>query len=141
VRIPQDSKISIGGTTVGSVESWEMSFNRNLESFKGIEDDTDKRKPSRLIEKNYDVSFNATINIEDSTAYEETLGGSNPYGIEDDRSDQNITVTVDTSAGSDILTVTDARFEEVSADMSNDSEKRTASLTGVAKTWDVDGDL
>lgn len=139
-----DTKIKIGGTVVGSVDTFSIDFNRNLEAFKGIEDFSsgDKRNPSEIIEKLFDVSFNLTINITDSTAYQEAMDDSNsPYEVNNDRSDTTISLVIDTSAGTDTLELSSARPNEVSADMANDAEKRTVDLNGVAQDWTVNGDL
>lgn len=139
-----DCKVKMDGTVVGSVDTATLDFNRDLEAFKGIEDDAagEKRTPTELIEKMFGLSFNIVINIEDATAYEKALDDAgNPYTIQDERSDITISIVIDTDAGTDEITYTGARAEEVSADMANDVEKRTATVSGVAQDWDVDGDL
>jgi len=139
-----DAQISIDGSTVGSVESFTIDFNRDLEGFKGIEDDAagEKRTPTEIVEKIFDLSFDIVINIENGRAYEEGLGdNSSPYEVQDDRSNVDIKITVDTSAGSDEFKVFDALAEEVSAEQNNEGEVLTATVTGVAQDWQVDGDL
>lgn len=139
-----DTKVKMSGSVVGSLDSWTVDFNRNLEAFKGIEDfdSGDKRKPTELIEKLYDISFNFEINITDHTAYKEAMdSSSSPHTINDNRGNTTVEVVIDTSAGTDTLQLTNSRPDEVSSDMANDAEKRTVTLTGVAQDWQVDGDL
>jgi len=141
-----DLKVKIGDSpsVIGSVESFTIDFNRNLEAFKGIEDFTSgsKRKPTELIEKLFDGSFNLVINITDSTAYQRAMDDtSSPYEVNDSRTDTKVQLVIDTSAGTDTLELTGARPDEVSADMANDAEKRTVTLSGVYQDWSVDGDL
>jgi len=123
-----DAQVSIDGSTVGSVESFTVDFNRDLEAFKGIEDDAagEKRTPTEIVEKIFDLSFDIVINIENGRAYEEGLGdSSSPYEVQDDRSNVDITITVETSAGSDEFKVFDALAEEVSAEQNNEGEVLT----------------
>lgn len=144
VRKFYDTKVRIDGTIVGSVESFTFDHNRNLEAFKGIEDDAtgEKRKPSQIIEKIFDNSYDIVINIENLRAYENALDDSaSPFEIQDSRSDVDIEIDVDTADGTDTLTLTNSRTEEVTAEMSNDAEKRTATITGVCRDWQVNGDL
>jgi hypothetical protein len=139
-----DAQVSMDGTTVGSVDSFTVDFNRDLEAFKGIEDDAagEKRTPTEIVEKIFDVAFDIVINIENGRAYEEALGdSSSPYEVKDDRGNITVTVTVDTPAGTDDLELQGARPEEVSAEQNNEGEVLTASVSGVAQTWTVNGDL
>lgn len=136
--------VKMDGTAVGSVESFTVDFNRNLESFKGIEDDAtgEKRKPSAIIEKLFDISYDIVINIENGRAYEEALDdGSSPYEIQDSRSDVNIEIDIDTADGTDTLQLTNTRSQELSSDQTNEGEKLTATVSGVARDWQVNGDL
>lgn len=136
--------VKIDGTAVGSVESFTVDFNRNLESFKGIEDDAagEKRKPSVIIEKLFDISYDITINVENLRAYEEALDdSSSPYEIQDSRSNVDIEIVLDTADGQDTLTLSNTRSDEVSSEQSADVDKVTATITGVAQDWQVNGDL
>lgn len=136
--------VKFDGTAVGSVESFTVDFNRSLESFKGIEDDAagEKRKPTAILEKLFDISYDIVINIENGRAYEEALGdSSSPYDIQDSRSDIDIDIEIDTADGSDTLTLVNTRSDEVTAEQTNDGEKLTATITGVARDWQVNGDL
>lgn len=135
--------LKIDGTAVGSIEGFTQDFNRSLEAIKGIEDDSagNKRQPTAIIEKLFDVSGNIVVNIENSRAYEEFLDdSSNPYKLQDDRTEVDIALEIDTSAGSDTHTVKGCLFEEISAEMNDDGDKRTASLAFVGRTWETTGD-
>lgn len=136
--------VKIDGTAVGSVESFNQDFNRNLEAIKGIEDDaaSEKRQPTAIIEKLFDVSGSMVINITNSRAYQEALDdSSSPYELQDTRTEVPITLEVDTTAGTDEHTVTGCLFDEISAEMNADGEKRTASMAFVGRTWQTDGDI
>lgn len=136
--------VKIDGTAVGSVESFTVDFNRSLESFKGIEDDAagEKRLPSVIIERLFDISYDIVINVENGRAYEEALGdSSSPYTVQDSRSDVNIEIELDTADGSDTFQLTNSRAEEIDSEQTNEAEKVTATITGVARDWQVNGDL
>lgn len=138
-----DCTLKIGGTAVGSVDTFVTDFNRNLEAFKGIEDDTGaaKRKPTEIIEKLFDVSFRAVVNIENSRAWEEMLDDTtDPLEVQEDPATQDVALDVNTSAGSATFKVITATMEEVSSEMENDAEKRTATLRGVGQDWKATGD-
>jgi len=136
--------VKIDGTAVGSVESFSQDFNRNLEAIKGIEDDAagNKRQPTAIIEKLFDVSGSIVVNIEDSRAYQEALDdSSSPYELQDTRTEVPIVLEIDTPAGTDTHQVTGCLFDEISAEMNADGEKRTASLAFVGRTWQTNGDI
>lgn len=139
-----DATIKADGTAIGSLESFSQDFNRNLESIKGIEDDAsgEKRTPTAIVEKLYDGSGNMVVNVENSRAYEEALGdSSSPFTVQDDRSEVNVEVEIDTPAGTDTVTLTGVLFEELSHEKTDDGEKRTVSLSFAYRTWRVDGDI
>lgn len=138
------AKVKIDGDDVGSVESFSQDFNRNLEAIKGLEHDAagEKRQPTAIIEKLFDVSGSMVINIENGRAYEEALNdSSSPYELQDTRSEFDVVLEVDTPAGTDTHTVIGCLFEEISAEMNADGEKRTASLAFVGRTWETTGDI
>jgi len=136
--------VEIGGTAVGSVDSASIDHNRSLQQFKGLEDDADGRKrlPTEIIPSDFSLSYSLVVNIENNRAYEEALDDTtSPLEIQDSRSDTTVTLVVETEAGTDRLELTGALFDEVSADMENNGEKRTATITGVALDATVNGDL
>jgi len=136
--------LKIDGTAVGSIESFSQDFNRNLEAIKGIEDDSagNKRQPTAIIEKLFDVSGSTIVNIENSRAYEEFTGDtSSVYELQDERTEVDIELEIDTTAGTDTHTVKGCLFEEISAEMNDDGEKRTVSLAFVGRTWETNGDI
>lgn len=138
-----DCIVKIDGSAVGSVESATIDHNRDLKAFKGIEDDAagEKRLPTAVIPRDFSLSFNMVINIEDNRAYEEALDTTtNPLQVQDTRSNSTVTLEVDTPSGTDTFDLNSSRFGEVSADQENDGEKRTATLTGVAQDGQIDGD-
>lgn len=142
-RIPQETKVKMGGVVVGSVDTWTFDHNRNLEAFKGIEDfdTTDKLKPSQILEKMFDNSYTIIINIEDGRAYSEAMDQTGDVYEIGSRTNTDIDIVVDTAAGTDTLTLSGSRAQEITAEMANDAEKRTATVAGVALDWQVNGDL
>ncbi len=135
-----DVTVSIGGDTIGSAASVTADYNRDLEAVKGMEDNSN-RTPSEIIEKNFDHSFDMDINITDADAYNKALdSSSSPYTIQDERSDQDIVITISTSAGSDTYTMKNCRMEEISSDMDDSKDKRIATIRGVCRDVEISGD-
>ena len=135
-----DVKVSIDGDTVGSAASVTADYNRDLEAIKGMEDNS-SRTPTEIIEKNFDHSFDIDINITNADAYSKMLDdASSPYTIQDERSDQDIVVTIDTSAGNDTYTMKNCRMEEISSDMDDSKDKRIATIRGVCRDVEISGD-
>ncbi len=136
-----DVKVAIDGETIGSVSSFTADFNRDLEAVRGLEDSS-SRTPTEIIEKNFDHSFDIDINITDGDAYKHALNDtSSPYTVQDNKSTVDVTVTITTSSGSDEYQMTGCMVSEISSDMSDDAEKRIASIRGVATDVTIDGDI
>jgi len=138
------TSLSIDGTSVGSVESVEINMERELSSEKGIEDDAqgEKRTPTAILETAFNLDMVAVVNIENQRAWEEALGDtSSPYEPVDNRAPVPATLTVETPNGTDTVTLSGFLPEEVSSEMANDGEKRTATLAGTLQDITVDGDL
>lgn len=129
-----DAKVKIGGSYVGSLETTTIKYNRDLEAVRGIENvsDGDKRKPSEIIEKLKNITFDMTIEITDNTAWTQVMGGST---IQDSRSD--VTIVIETANGD--ITITGCRVNDLDSDKGADGEIRTAKISGNALGMSVSG--
>jgi len=105
-----------------------------LEAVRGIENvsDGDKRKPSEIIEKLKNITFDMTIEITDNTAWTQVMGGST---IQDSRSD--VTIVIETANGD--ITITGCRVNDLDSDKGADGEIRTAKISGNALGMSVSG--
>jgi len=147
-----DAHVEIDGTEVGSVDSAEVTIARDGEAVRGIENQKENFKllPTQVVERMRDVSFNMTIEITDSQAWQEVFDDdSTPLYASDDRSEVQINVVLgdrddgdetNFSQGGEIQ-VKDALVTNASADLSDDAEVRTVDIEGNARSWTVKGEV
>lgn len=134
-----DAVYKIDGTAVGSVESAQYTYERSLQPVRGIEDTTSgqKRLPSEIIEKIKDFRHDATIEIEDDTAWKKAHDDSSlPIDPQDSRTDKTTAVSLD---GGGEMQLSQGRFVEDSGRLNEDKDVRTVDISGNAIAGTVTG--
>lgn len=134
-----------GSATLNSVamslENATLRYDRNLQSVRGIESTTagEKRLPSELIEQVKDLSFDASVEIEDETPFEQSHDDTSfPIEPVDSRSDKNFKLDFGGTAGS--WDMTGGRVFSQSGELNEEKDVRTADLEGHARGATITGD-
>ena len=131
------TKVKLGASYVGSVDSANISMDYGIEGHRGIENVAvgEIRKNTEVISKLKKIDFSMTIEITDGVAWTQAMGGTT---ISDTRTDTTITLeTGGTLTG--VINLTGIRVKDISSDKAADGEVRTAIITGTALGMTVNG--
>lgn len=142
-----DASVRIDGTAVGSLDTVEVSIDRNGEVVRGIESrvrDT-RLLPDEVIEQELEIEFTLTIEVSDVQSWEELFQQTSfPLQPEGERSERQIEVDLgDNSSGNNVrgtLVLENALPDSVEGELSDDKDIRTVTLSGKTRTAHAEGD-
>lgn len=131
-----DAFMQLGGTDVAAVNSasivYDRSQGRDTGAVKGLTNSSasNRRNPDEIIEGNKLFNWDATVQITDRQAFEETFNStSQPYGLSDATTRTSMTIVI--NDGDDNFELSDAKISENSGQLTNDAgEIRTVDLSG-----------
>lgn len=136
-----DTEFAIGGNAVGSGQSFTFTYDRDLDSDKGIEpnDGRPKRVPTQLIEQMKNFNASGQVDITDLQVFQETLDTSSyPLTIQDRRTTKTLKLGLaQSTAGS--IEWTGAKMNALGGELSNDADKRTISTESNATGATITG--
>jgi hypothetical protein len=120
------AKAKFGSTYVGAVSSGNITYDRSIESKRGIENQSD-RNPSQIVEKMKNFTFNLTIDITDDVAWD----------LVDTRTATTLTLELPSTGGSMVLS--GVLVKDIKFDKKNDGEVRTVIVNGTALSAAITG--
>jgi len=125
-----DAQVKIDGLVFGTVESFEVSVDRDLNSEHGL---GEGRKPSEITEGGFDISFSFVSKIRSSTTskddqYKLLLDDDNrPLNVKDERTPVS-EISVQFGIGGEEIVVSNGKAEINSLDFDEDKDTRTVEL-------------
>jgi len=126
-----DGYVTMGGTVVGSVSNFNITWERGVEGVRGCEQvaSGSRRIASEVIEKMRSISWDGTVEITDEDMFKHLTGDSSaPLDPADSPSDISITLVMDSTT----ITLTGCAMDTVSMDRTTDGEVRNLTVRGVS---------
>lgn len=128
-----DAHVEIDNTEVAAADSATITYDRSIQSVRGLTNAnaSERNLPDEIIEGNKTFTFDTTVQITDKQAWEETFDDtSQPLDLTGQRTRKPFKIVL--NDGTDSFELTESQITENTAELSNDSDIRTADLTGNA---------
>lgn len=136
-----DINALIDNEAVESAESISISYSRNVQSRRGIQDKTgtDRRLPDEITEGSKEFSWSSTVEITGDLAFRKLFNQSS-YPLQFEETSSQIPFKVQMSNTGGEIELTGGRVIDTGGELVNDDDVRTVDISGDALSATITGD-
>lgn len=134
-----DAELLIDSTKVAAIDSASITYTRDLEAVTHV--GAKSRMPQKIIEKMKDFTYDMTIEITDTQAWEETFDGASFPLTAPDGEKQEIAAAMQLLDTQGSFEVQESKITDNSGEVADDAEIRTVDISGQGNKAVIEGTL